>query len=234
MFFFLLAPMSLTYNSFRWKKQKVLREFATWTRTRNTRITSRIAKSLPLFERLPRKWWIAVMSRSNFAWLLASLRRRSRYRPRGRRLHPPAMTRCRDEYPNPQWSNRNLASTALSRNPRAQIREPQTVGSIDDQEQEEEEEEEERKSGFLVDARETSLVLARLAIVTSVITTLLAAYLITRLTHTNAFPTILRKGNPGSEMLAPTDSSRIENWSCIKLCQQKPNRIYHFIAIRVE
>jgi len=64
------------------------------------------------------------------------------------------------------------------------------VGPVDD----EEKEEEERKGGFLADARETILVLARIAIVTSVITTLLAAYLITRLTHASSFPTILREG----------------------------------------
>ncbi|XP_071649990.1 uncharacterized aarF domain-containing protein kinase 2 [Temnothorax longispinosus] len=135
--------------------------------------------------------------RLNLARLFASLRRRSddvarwrsRYRPRGCRFHPPPVTRCANENPN-QWTNRNFASTVLSRNPRAKIREPQTVGPIDD----EEKEEEKQKGGFLADARETVLVLARIAIVTSVITTLLAAYLITRFTYTNSFPIILRKG----------------------------------------
>lgn len=104
------------------------------------------------------------------------------------------MARCRYEYPK-HWTNRNFASTTLSRNPRAHIREPQTV-SI-----EQEEEEELQRDDFFVDAREMILVLARVAIVTSVITTLLAAYLITHLTHANSFPNILRKGNPGSKIL---------------------------------
>ncbi|XP_018405692.1 PREDICTED: uncharacterized aarF domain-containing protein kinase 2-like [Cyphomyrmex costatus] len=55
-------------------------------------------------------------------------------------------------------------------------------------------EEEEQKSGFLVDAQEMILVLTRITIVTTVITILLVAYLITRLTHASLFPTILRKG----------------------------------------
>ncbi|XP_011685452.1 PREDICTED: uncharacterized aarF domain-containing protein kinase 2-like isoform X2 [Wasmannia auropunctata] len=135
--------------------------------------------------------------RPNLAWLLANLRRysndialwRSRYRYRGRRFHSSAMTRCRDEYPN-QWYP-NLPSTALSRNPRAQIREPQTMGPINDEEKEEDKKE---QKGFFVDAQETILVLTRITIVTSIIITLLAAYLITRLTHTSLFLVILRKG----------------------------------------
>lgn len=133
--------------------------------------------------------------RANLARLLASLRDdvargRSCYRPRGRRLRPSSVTRCGGEYRN-RWIDRDLASTALSRNPRAHIREPQTAGPVDD---DEEKKEEERKDGFLADARETILVLARIAIVTSVISTLLVAYLITRLTHASSFPTILREG----------------------------------------
>jgi len=60
---------------------------------------------------------------------------------------------------------------------------------------EEKEKEEERKDGFFVDARETVLMLMRIAIVTSIIITLLAAYLIMRMTHASSFPIILRKGN---------------------------------------
>lgn len=142
--------------------------------------------------------------RPNLARLFASLRRsceditrrRSRYRSRGRCFHPSPVKRSCSEYSN-EWTNRDLASTTLSRNPRAQIREPQLVGPIED----EREKEMERKGGFLIDAREMILVLARIAIVTSVITILLAAYLITRLTHTSSFPIILRKGNPVSKML---------------------------------
>ncbi|KYQ47259.1 putative aarF domain-containing protein kinase 2 [Trachymyrmex zeteki] len=58
----------------------------------------------------------------------------------------------------------------------------------------EEKEEEGQKNGFLVDAQEMILVLARIAIVSTVITILLVAYLITRLTHASLFPIILRKG----------------------------------------
>lgn len=147
----------------------------------------------------------AMLLRPKLARLLASLRRRGDniarwrlyYHPRGRRFHPPAKMRYDDEY-HKQWNNRNFASTVLPRKPRAHIREPQSVGPVDN----EEKEQKVRKSGFLANARETIFVLARIAIITSVITTLLAAYLITRLTHTSSFPTILRKGNPVSKMLA--------------------------------
>lgn len=140
-----------------------------------------------------------MLRRPNLARFLASLRcrgediarRRLRYHPRGCCFHPSLVKRSRGEYPN-EWNNRDLASTTLSRNPRAQIREPQSVGPIDDGK----EEEMEQRGSFLIDAREMILMLARIAIVTSVITTLLAAYLITRLTHTSSFPIILRKGNP--------------------------------------
>jgi len=135
----------------------------------------------------------------NLVRLLANLRlrgddiarRRSRYHSRGCRFHQPLITYCYCKYPN-QWINHNLASTTFSRNPRAQIRELQTMGSINE---EKEEEEEERKDGFLVDAQETILLLMRIAIVTSIIITLLAAYLIMRMTHASSFPIILRKGS---------------------------------------
>ncbi|XP_018349868.1 PREDICTED: uncharacterized aarF domain-containing protein kinase 2 isoform X1 [Trachymyrmex septentrionalis] len=112
--------------------------------------------------------------------------RRLYYRLRGRQFHLP-LTRCRGEYPN-QWTNYNLASTALSCKPRAQIRELQTMWPTY------KEKEGEQKNGFLVDAQEMILILARIAIVSTVITILLVAYLITRLTCANFFPTILRKG----------------------------------------
>ncbi|EFN69018.1 Uncharacterized aarF domain-containing protein kinase 2 [Camponotus floridanus] len=48
--------------------------------------------------------------------------------------------------------------------------------------------------GFLEDARETVLILARIVIVSSVVTTMIAAYLITRLTHARLFPGALRAG----------------------------------------
>jgi len=133
--------------------------------------------------------------RMNLARLLTSLRHRGndiarrRSHLRGCRFHQPLTTYCYCKYPN-QWTNHNLVSTAFSRNPRAQIRESQTMGSID-----EEKEEEERKDGFLVDARETILMLMRIGIVTSIIITLLAAYLIMRMTHASSFPIILRKGS---------------------------------------
>lgn len=147
--------------------------------------------------------------RPNLARLLASLRRRgddirhrwrSRYRPRRasppHRFHSP-LTHCDGECPN-QWTNqRNLASTTLSRNSRAQIREPQTLDFVDD----EEKSEEARKCGILADLQETMHMLARIVIITSVITTLLTAYLITRLTHTSSFPIILRKGKPVSKIV---------------------------------
>ncbi|XP_032684506.1 uncharacterized aarF domain-containing protein kinase 2-like isoform X2 [Odontomachus brunneus] len=44
-----------------------------------------------------------------------------------------------------------------------------------------------------LDAREAILILARIMVISSVISTLLAAYLITRLTHATSFSTILRK-----------------------------------------
>jgi len=112
--------------------------------------------------------------------------RRLYYRPRGRHFHP-SPTRCRGEYSN-QWINHNLASTALFCKPRAQIRELQTMWPIY------KENEEEQKNGFLIDAQEMILVLARIAIISTVITILLITYLITRLTYANLFPTILQKG----------------------------------------
>ncbi|XP_018378366.1 PREDICTED: uncharacterized aarF domain-containing protein kinase 2 isoform X2 [Trachymyrmex cornetzi] len=71
----------------------------------------------------------------------------------------------------------------------AAIRELQTVWPTY-----KEKEEEEQKNGFLADAQEMILVLVRIAVVGTIITTLLVAYLITRLTHVSLFPTILRKG----------------------------------------
>ncbi|KYM83507.1 putative aarF domain-containing protein kinase 2 [Atta colombica] len=56
------------------------------------------------------------------------------------------------------------------------------------------ENEEKQKNGFLVDAQEMILVLARIAIISTVITILLITYLITRLTYANLFPIILQKG----------------------------------------
>lgn len=57
-----------------------------------------------------------------------------------------------------------------------------------------EDEGQEGRLGILGDARETILILARIAIIGSVIVILLAAYLITRLTHSSLFPAILRRG----------------------------------------
>ncbi|XP_014489555.1 PREDICTED: uncharacterized aarF domain-containing protein kinase 2-like [Dinoponera quadriceps] len=58
----------------------------------------------------------------------------------------------------------------------------------------EREETEETERGFLRDALEAILILARIAVISSIVSTLLAAYLITRLTHATWFPTILRRG----------------------------------------
>lgn len=58
----------------------------------------------------------------------------------------------------------------------------------------EREEMEEVEKGFLQDAREAILIMVRIMVVGSVISTLLATYLITRLTHATLFPTILRRG----------------------------------------
>lgn len=133
--------------------------------------------------------------RPNLARLIANIRRcgdnvlarrRSRYRRRENCFHPPPVKRSR-EYLN-EWTNYNLASAALSRHPRAQIREPQTIGPIGDDDKNV------QKGGFLVETRETILVIARIAVVISVINILLIVYLITRLTHTSLFPPILRKG----------------------------------------
>ncbi|XP_011631396.1 uncharacterized aarF domain-containing protein kinase 2-like [Pogonomyrmex barbatus] len=133
--------------------------------------------------------------RPNLARLIANIRRcgdnvlarrRSRYRRRENCSHPPPVKRS-SEYLN-ERTNHDLASTVLSRNPRAQIREPQTIGSIGD------DEEDVQKGGFLVEARETILVITRIAVVITVINILLIVYLITRLTHTSLFPPILRKG----------------------------------------
>lgn len=85
----------------------------------------------------------------------------------------------------------NLSSTALFRGQRIKIpREPQSAPA----EKVEEEEQKEGVEDFLEDTRKTILMLARIVIVSSVITTLAAAYLITRLTHTSLFPIILRRG----------------------------------------
>ncbi|KAM0729486.1 putative aarF domain-containing protein kinase 2 [Formica fusca] len=133
--------------------------------------------------------------RSNFARFLASLRRCRADVARGkweyrRRCFRTALTRLRNGDLD-DANDRNFASatTTLSRNPRIKIREPQTIGSAD------EGDDGERKSGvFLEELRETVLILARIVIVSSVVTTLIAAYLITRLTHANLFPTALRTG----------------------------------------
>lgn len=132
--------------------------------------------------------------RPKLARLLASLRRRGgdgvAHRCRCRPAHRPR----RDGEHLDRWTD--LAPTTLSRNARAQIREPQTANFDSD----DEERSEKRKGGFLADLQETMRVLARIAIITSVIASLLAAYLITRLTHPTSFPVLLRKGNPASEM----------------------------------
>lgn len=88
---------------------------------------------------------------------------------------------------NIERTKRNLLSTALCRSPRMRIpREPQSRTPI--------EKEDEQKEGFMESTRKAILMLARIMIVSSVITTLVVAYLITRLTHTNMFPIILQKG----------------------------------------
>lgn len=155
--------------------------------------------------------------RPNLARFLASLCRRGddipyrwRSRLRRRRLRPPwsPMTHGDSEYSNQWTTNRNFASTIVSRNSRAHIREPQTLDFVDDDEKSEEK----RKGGFLADLQETIHVLARIAIITSVITTLLAAYLITRLTHAGSFPIILRKGKQNVNSIlsrVPAELNRI-------------------------
>lgn len=135
--------------------------------------------------------------RSNFARLFASLRRYRadaacrKWQWNRRRCFHPVLTRPCSGSLDESWTDSSLvsATTALSRNPRVRIREPQTIGPID-----EEEEEEWMNRGFLEDVRETVLILARIVIVSSVVTTLIAAYLITRLTHTRLFPGALRSG----------------------------------------
>lgn len=136
-----------------------------------------------------------MLLRPNLARFLASLRRcrsadaaRRRWQFRRRRFHQ-TLTCPRNRNLDDVRTDRGLASatTALSRNPRVQIREPQTIGYVDD-------EEERRNGGFLEDARETVLILVRIVIVSSVVTILVAAYLITRLTHVNLFPAVLRTG----------------------------------------
>lgn len=52
-----------------------------------------------------------------------------------------------------------------------------------------------KEGSFSEDALKTALILVRILIIGSIITIVFAAYLITRLTCTNLFPTILRKGN---------------------------------------
>lgn len=69
------------------------------------------------------------------------------------------------------------------------IREPQSVtvvGNVIDNDGHDE--------SFLTGVREIISIFARIVIVSSIITTLIAAYLITRLTHANQFPLILCKG----------------------------------------
>ncbi|CAL1687398.1 unnamed protein product [Lasius platythorax] len=136
-----------------------------------------------------------MLLRPNLARFLASLRRcrsadaaRGRWQFRRRRFHQ-TLTRPGNRDLDDVRTDRGLASatTALSRNPRVQIREPQTIGSVDD-------EEERRNGGFLENARETVLILVRIVVVSSVVTILVAAYLITRLTRVNLFPAVLRTG----------------------------------------
>lgn len=134
--------------------------------------------------------------RPNFARLLASLRCRAdvarrKWQWSRRRCFHLALTRPCHRSLDDSWTDRSLvsASAALSRNPRVRIRELQTIGLVND-----EKEEEWMNRGFLEDARETVLILARIVIVSSVVTTLIAAYLITRLTHARLFPGALRAG----------------------------------------
>lgn len=134
--------------------------------------------------------------RSNFARFLASLRRCRADATRGKwqyrwRCFRTALTRPRNGDLNDDNIDRSFtsATTTFSRSPRVKIREPQTIGPADD-----EDEGELRNGSVLEEARETVLILARIVIVSSVVTTLIAAYLITRLTHTNLFPTALRRG----------------------------------------
>lgn len=137
-----------------------------------------------------------MLLRSNFARFLASLRRCRADATRGKwqyrwRCFRTALTRPHNGEPNDDNMDRNFtsATTTFFRNPRVKIREPQTIGPADDGE-----ERELSNEGILEEARETVLILARIVIVSSVVTTLIAAYLITRLTHTNLFPTALRRG----------------------------------------
>ncbi|KAL6447010.1 hypothetical protein ACFW04_001402 [Cataglyphis niger] len=137
-----------------------------------------------------------MLLRSNFARFLASLRRCRADAKRGKwqyrwRCFRTAFTRSHNDESNVDNMDRSFtsATTTFSRNPRVKIREPQTIGPADDGE-----ESELSNKGILEEARETVLILARIVIVSSVVTTLIAAYLITRLTHTNLFPTALRRG----------------------------------------
>ncbi|XP_072749446.1 uncharacterized aarF domain-containing protein kinase 2 [Anoplolepis gracilipes] len=135
--------------------------------------------------------------RPNFARFLASLRRCRadaawRKWQNRHRCFNSTLTRPRNNDLDDAETDRSLASTtALSRNPRAHIREPQTIGPMDDDRNDKEER---KNRGFLEDVRETVLILARIVIVSSVVTTLITAYLITRLTHASLFSTTLRRG----------------------------------------
>ncbi|XP_020293589.1 uncharacterized aarF domain-containing protein kinase 2-like isoform X2 [Pseudomyrmex gracilis] len=87
--------------------------------------------------------------------------------------------------------DRDLAVFSCGHPRVVRIREPQSratvVGNlIDDNDG--------HREGFLAGVRETILIFARIVVVSSVIATLVAAYLITRLTHANQFPLILCKG----------------------------------------
>ncbi|XP_032684508.1 uncharacterized aarF domain-containing protein kinase 2-like isoform X4 [Odontomachus brunneus] len=84
---------------------------------------------------------------------------------------------------------RHLASTLSRVQPAVKIE----VNALWPIEREETEEIGLEEKDFLQDAREAILILARIMVISSVISTLLAAYLITRLTHATSFSTILRK-----------------------------------------
>ncbi|XP_067204019.1 uncharacterized aarF domain-containing protein kinase 2-like isoform X2 [Linepithema humile] len=101
----------------------------------------------------------------------------------------PLIKRYRDNDFDIKRTSRNLSSNALFRGPRIKIpREPQSGTPIDKIDEDEQEE------GFLECTQRAILILAKIVVVSSVITTLVAAYLITRVTHTNVFPIILQRG----------------------------------------
>ncbi|KAL0113006.1 hypothetical protein PUN28_012324 [Cardiocondyla obscurior] len=130
------------------------------------------------------------MSSPNLKRFLTGLRRHQwRHRSgRGHRSHPKT---THYEHPNrPGVIKYNFVSVLVGYNLGARIRKPRTVKVVCKKE----EGVEQREGGFLAEARDTMLVLARLATVAWVITGLLAMYLITRLTHPSSFPTVLRKG----------------------------------------